>query len=132
MIQRSARVFHAFDIWRRVYNVDDKVLVLDGGDAANSVGERFGIAADATVLPNAWPTGDATLNWAEGDSLPQTVNTTVTRHYVPHIIKESTINYPTILAANIYANNIFTHSVLHDIYVNTVGYTLIRIHKTQQ
>lgn len=41
-----------------------------------------------------------------------------------------TVNYPTIGQANLYVNNVFTHSTLHDIYVNNVGYTLIRIHKS--
>lgn len=63
--------------------------------------------------------------------LPDSESTVIRRYYVPQKVN-SVINYPTISIANIYANNIFTHSTLHDIYVSTVGYTLIRIHKMQQ
>lgn len=44
----------------------------------------------------------------------------------------SAIKYPDFKKCLLYTNNIFTYSLLHDVYVHTIGYTLIRIHKTFQ
>lgn len=60
--------------------------------------------------------------------LPDSKSTKVTTYTVPQKVG-STINYPEITKSYLFANNIFTHSVLHDIYVHNIGYTLVRIHK---
>jgi hypothetical protein len=128
MIMPAASVFHAFDVYNRVYNIDgvNRTLVNNANLEVDGIRMSSCLNIPGDSLPADW---NGNVPWGI-NTLPLTESTRVTRHYVPRIVG-SVINYPTILSANIYANNIFTHSVLHDIFVNTVGYTLIRIHKTQ-
>ena len=39
------------------------------------------------------------------------------------------LNYPSILNLNLYVNNIFTHSMIHDLYIKRIGFSLVRLHK---
>ncbi len=32
----------------------------------------------------------------------------------------------------LYANNLFTHPMIHDLYIKRIGFSLIRVHKNQQ
>lgn len=168
MIQSSASVFHAIDVYHRYYSLNDYTVNTAGQPftitqpagaqpeitrTRRTVREFFGFDANVacpvitqcrgTIECPALPAGASTNITVSdfgpgavdeeldtGEFLPKSKQTLVKRYFKPQKVN-SVINYPSITSANIYANNIFTHSVLHDIYVNTVGYTLIRIHKTQ-
>jgi hypothetical protein len=32
----------------------------------------------------------------------------------------------------LYTNNLFTHPMIHDLYIKRIGFSLIRVHKNQQ
>ncbi len=125
MVQSHASVFHAYDVYKRTYLLGDgsaKFVTATGALDGNSIATHLGIVNN--TLPSTFAANDFPANTL----LPDSEHTLVRRYYIPQKVN-SVINYPTISAANLYANNIFTHSVLHDVYVSTVGYTLIRIHK---
>ena len=57
-------------------------------------------------------------------------NTWYEYHYLP-VYTNGTLNYPTISSINLYANNIFAHPAVHDIYIKKIGFTLVRVHRYQ-
>jgi len=59
-------------------------------------------------------------------------NTEVVKHYQVPVLTNGDILYPSILGADLYVNNIFTHSDIHDIYVQNIGFSLIRVHRIQR
>jgi hypothetical protein len=58
---------------------------------------------------------------------PSYINTNIVRTPIP---VGNTINYPTILVAELYINNLFIDPSIHDIYLERVGFSLTRVHKT--
>lgn len=53
-------------------------------------------------------------------------------NYEPVIVEGSTINPTQTLFAEMYVNNIFVNTEIHDIYIKRVGFTLIRVHRLQR
>ena len=58
-------------------------------------------------------------------------NTWYEYHYLP-VYTNGTLNYPNIKSISLYANNIFAHPAIHDIYIKKIGFTLVRVHRYQQ
>jgi hypothetical protein len=58
-------------------------------------------------------------------------NTWYEYHYLP-VHTNGAITYPTIKSIQLYANNLFTIPVVHDLFIKRVGFSLIRVHKNQQ
>lgn len=73
--------------------------------------------------------GDGTYNLS-GGALPVN-NTWYEYQYLP-VYTNGTINYPTITTMSLYANNLFTHPMIHDLYIKRIGFSLVRVHKNQQ
>jgi len=72
--------------------------------------------------------GDGTYNLSGGFTVR---NTWYEYQYLP-IYTNGTINYPTIKSMVLYANNLFTHPMIHDLYIKRIGFSLVRVHKNQQ
>ena len=53
-------------------------------------------------------------------------------NYEPVMVSGSTINTAQKLFAELYVNNIFVNTEIHDIYIKRVGFTLIRVHRLQK
>ncbi len=60
-----------------------------------------------------------------------TRNTWYEYEYLP-VYTNGAMNYPTVKSMYLYANNLFTHPAVHDIYVKRISFTLVRVHKNQQ
>jgi hypothetical protein len=72
--------------------------------------------------------GDGTYNLAGGFTVR---NTWYEYQYLP-IYTNGTLNYPTIKSMVLYANNLFTHPAIHDLYIKRIGFSLVRVHRNQQ
>jgi hypothetical protein len=72
--------------------------------------------------------GDGTYNLSGGFTVR---NTWYEYEYLP-VYTNGTLNYPTIKQMVLYANNLFTHPMIHDLYIKRIGFSLIRVHKNQQ
>jgi len=58
-------------------------------------------------------------------------NTWYEYEYLP-VFTNGALNYPTIKSMVLYANNLFTHPMIHDLYIKRIGFSLVRVHKNQQ
>ena len=72
--------------------------------------------------------GDGTYNLSGGFTVR---NTWYEYQYLP-IYTNGTLNYPTIKSMVLYANNLFTHPAIHDLYIKRIGFSLVRVHRNQQ
>jgi len=72
---------------------------------------------------------DGTFDLSGG--IGATVNTFYEFHYLP-VYTNGAINYPTIREVSLYANNIFTHPAIHDLYIKRIGFSLVRLHRIQK
>lgn len=48
------------------------------------------------------------------------------------VLTNGTLSSPTLTSMNLYVNNIFTIPEIHDIYIERIGFSLIRVHRRHQ
>jgi len=71
---------------------------------------------------------DGTFNLSGGIAAVQ--NTFYEYQYLP-VYTNGAMNYPSLKSISLYNNNIFTLPVIHDLYIKRIGFSLVRIHRTQ-
>lgn len=74
--------------------------------------------------------GDGTYDFS-GANLAAVRNTWYTYQYLP-VYTSGPLNVPTIKSIQLYANNIFVHPMIHDLYIKRIGFSLVRVHRRQQ
>jgi hypothetical protein len=54
-----------------------------------------------------------------------------TKNTVSAIIGDVTVTYPTVSTMELYINNIFVNPEVHDIFIQRIGFSLVRVHRRQ-
>jgi hypothetical protein len=115
--QVTNMVFRAPSVWYECVLAIDTFPLLSS--IPSSAPFSYGVAVNGSVF--TWSPGYAGANDGTLGSRSQV--------YRYPVLTNGTLVSPTIVSMNLYINNIFTIPEIHDIYIERIGFSLIRIHK---